>query len=72
MSPDVAIAFAIIAPVMAIAGSAYRLGHKLQSVEMSLEKMRKELDQVREENTQLSAQLKALRDLLTVIVTKDR
>ena len=72
MTPELAVAIAIIAPVMTVAATAYRLGGKLNGLQSCLENMRKELDILRGENFQLSAEIKALRDLLTVIVTKER
>lgn len=72
MTPELAVTIAVIAPVMTVAGTAYRLGGKLNGLQNCLEKMRQELDTVRGENFQLSAEIKALRDLLTVIVTKER
>jgi uncharacterized protein YoxC len=72
VTPELAVAIAIIAPVMTVAATAYRLGSKLNGLQSCLENMRKELDILRGENFQLSAEIKALRDLLTVIVTKER
>jgi uncharacterized protein YoxC len=72
VTPELAVAIAIIAPVMTVAATAYRLGGKLNGLQSCLENMRKELDILRVENFQLSAEIKALRDLLTVIVTKER
>lgn len=72
MTPEAATLIAIVAPLMTIAAAGYRLGGKLSNVQASLESMRNELDSVRGENTKLSAELRALRDLLTALVTKER
>lgn len=72
MTPELTIAIAIIAPIMTVAGSAYRLGGKLNGLQNCLENMRRELDQVRGENTKLAAEVMALRDLLKALVSKDR
>lgn len=72
MTTEAALMIAIIAPAMTVAGAAFRLGSKLNSLQSCLETMRKELDNVNSENVKLSAELRALRDLLTAIVAKDR
>ena len=72
MTTDVALMIAIIAPAMTVAGAAFRLGSKLNSLQLCLETMRKELDNVNAENNKLAAEVRALRDLLTAIVAKDR
>ena len=72
MTPEAATLIAIVAPLMTIAAAAYRIGGKLSVMQQCLETMRKELDSVRGENHKLSAEVKALRNLLTALVTKDR
>jgi len=72
MTPELTIAIAIVAPIMTVAGSAYRLGGKLNGLQNCLENMRRELDQVRGENTKLAAEVMALRDLLKALVSKER
>ena len=72
MNIEAAVIIAIIAPAMTVATAAYGLGGKLNGLKQSLESMRKEVDQVRGENTKLSAELRALRDLLSALVSKER
>jgi len=72
MTPELTIAIAIVAPLMTVAGSPYRLGGKLNGLQNCLENMRRELDQVRGENTKLAAEVMALRDLLKALVSKER
>lgn len=71
MTTEAALMIAIIAPAMTVAGAAFRLGTKLNGLQSCLETMRKELDNVSGENIKLSAELRALRDLLTAIVSKN-
>lgn len=72
VTPELAVAIAIITPTMTVAAAAYRLGGKLNGLQSCLETMRKELDGVTGENLKLSAELRALRDLLTALVAKER
>jgi len=72
MTTEAALMIAIIAPAMTVAGAAFRLGSKLNGLQSSLETMRRELDNVNAENNKLAAELRALRDLLTAIVAKER
>ena len=72
MTTEAALMIAIIAPAMTVAGAAFRLGSKLNGLQSCLETMRRELDNVNAENNKLAAELRALRDLLTAIVAKER
>jgi hypothetical protein len=72
MTPELAVAIAIMAPVMTVASAAYRLGGKLNNLQTCLENMRREVDNVRAENVKQAAELRALRDLLSALVNKNR